>query len=195
MTQSTSSIVRGVVTVFISIGVLMSCAAQPARKESAENAKTKAQAPATKEETISVAEPTFATWLRAYIPKAYPGVTVEDHGEWFRAVLNDKFSVAWACITETVEPELKDISGVVDKTTGKFREGRIVFVSDPTKAAMPGIVRFEGVGYYIPSFSSSTMGHFRVLGHTVVQFTGDAKKFVEDMSKAYLKEPKHAGSL
>jgi hypothetical protein len=176
MGTNMSSIMRGIVTPLILVGALTACVSQRAKIVPAKD-------------STNVTQPTFATWLKGYIPKAYNGVTVDDHVEWFQAHLGKSTNdmvVSWANMDEAGESKLKDIANVKD--------GRIVFLGVPTRekwSDTPGVIRCEGAGYYIPSYSSNTMANFKVAGKTVVQidqFGGNAKQFVEDMCKAYVKE-------
>ncbi len=126
--------------------------------------------------------PRFVNWLKGYIPTQYPGVQVDDHGDWFQAKLADSdLIVSWA--------ELSEPSIALERVEG-LREGKALFVAKGTKeswADVASVVHYEGAGYYIGAYDSDTMGDWEVGKLTVVQFDGDGKMFAERMANTWVK--------
>jgi hypothetical protein len=123
----------------------------------------------------------LVNWLKYYIPAQHPGATIQDHGGWVQAKLPGGLVASWAQWNE---------AGITLKgvEAHALKDGRSIFISKDKKenwAEGPSAIRFDGAGYYITSYSSSAMSGWGVERSTVIQFDGDAKKFVEQLAKAW----------
>lgn len=120
----------------------------------------------------------FVTWLKDYIPAQYSDATLTDHGGWFQAHVGD-LVVSWA--------EWKE-EGITLQNVEGLREGKSLFINTSSKEVWSendAVTYFEGTGYYISDYSSSSMSNWKVGTLTIVQFDGESNTFVEDMSKAW----------
>jgi len=128
-------------------------------------------------------KPEFAFWLKEYIPAQYPGVDVIDNKDWYQAVIPDiDLVVSWAYLPQD-KLVLKDVVGV--------REEKSIFISEQNKDSWNGIANItytKDAGYYISSYNSSSMGDFDVAKVSVIQFDGNSKAFVDQMTYAWLLE-------
>ncbi|WP_416865744.1 MAG: hypothetical protein ACMVP2_25925 [Imperialibacter sp.] len=124
----------------------------------------------------------FTNWLKEYIPSQYPDVEVVDNKDWFQAVIPElDLTISWAFLPQE-QLALKGVHG--------HYQGKSIFISEPTAynwTNVPNVAYTKGVGYYLPSYDSSSMGGLEVAKLSVLQFRGgDASKFVKAMSKAWL---------
>ena len=68
--------------------------------------------------------------------------------------------------------------------------GRTIFIEKEKKEDWPEsttVKYFEGVGYYITDYNSSTMADWSVQNSTIIQFDGESKEFVKNMTIAWNK--------
>lgn len=129
-------------------------------------------------------ETPFAKWLTKHIPSQYSGSTFDAHNDWFQVKIPDsQLTVSW---------------GTVPHTQLKFREVEALYEDKPLFVAkaseegwdkLPNVEYYPGVGYYIPKYDSATMGGFGVSEVAVIHFNGASATFVDQMVKAYKKNP------
>jgi hypothetical protein len=164
------SIVRKVVAPLALVAAVAAFSTQAANAEPAKDAAKEVK---------------FVTWLKDYIPATFSGAKVADHHDWFGANLSDlKLVVSWAQLHKEKE-SVGQVHGL--------KEGKAFFIATDKKenwASTAGVTYFEGAGYYVAGYVGATMGSWDVTKATIVQFDGDAKKFAEDMAKAWAKAKK-----
>jgi hypothetical protein len=164
-----ASLIRRMVPALALVAVSAACVVQAADT---------ASAPAT---------PKFDTWLKDYIPAQFAGVKVADHHDWFQARIPslNNLSISWSELTKD-NITLGQVHGLKD--------GKSLFIANSAKEKwtdVASVVYYEGAGYFIPAYVNATMSDWKVSKCTVVQYdNADAKKFSEDMAKAWAKAQK-----
>jgi hypothetical protein len=132
----------------------------------------------------------FVEWLKTYVPAAYPGVKVVEHGggEWYQAKVTDSNSnsvtASWAVMPKKAAT-LGKVEGV--------KPGKPLFIAVGKQEKWTGVegaTYTENAGYYVAGYNASTMGAWVVENEVVMQFNGNAKEFAEKMAKAWAKENK-----
>ncbi|MFI1744692.1 nucleoside hydrolase-like domain-containing protein [Thalassobellus sediminis] len=123
----------------------------------------------------------YTNWLKKYIPAEYQGVKIIDNKDWYQAIIPElELTISWAFLPQE-KLALKDVHG--------HYEGKSMFISEPAKENWTNISNLEytkGAGYYLPSYSSSSMGNLEVAKLSVLQFRGgNTRKFVDKMIKEW----------
>ncbi|MBM1104545.1 hypothetical protein JQC67_00200 [Aurantibacter crassamenti] len=125
-------------------------------------------------------EDEYMYWLKEYIHTEYPNLTVDYHGAWYQSVIPTlELTVTWGTMDKSKMP-IKDLHGV--------REDKSFFIEKATDEGWQSdanIHHTAGVGYYISKYDAASMGNFEVGDICVIQFNGDAKAFVDSMTKAW----------
>jgi hypothetical protein len=133
-----------------------------------------------KNETKSEQE--FVNWLKKYVKATYPSHKVDFHGAWYQSVIpHQGLTVTWGTMDKP-KMALKDLHGV--------REDKTFFIDNTQKTdwlKQPSVVFLKGTGYFLTKYNAAAMGDFEVGDQCVIQFNGDATKFVKQMAKDWKK--------
>ncbi|WP_083139943.1 DUF1593 domain-containing protein [Polaribacter reichenbachii] len=121
----------------------------------------------------------FVSWLRSYVQKEFPGKEIAYNGAWYQTIFpNSDLTVTWGTMSSS-KMELRELHGL--------RKGKSIFIEKNKSTgweSIPSVEYIEGVGYNIPKYDESAMGHFEVGLQTVIQYNGDnSKEFTKVMIK------------
>ncbi len=133
----------------------------------------------------------LVNWLKYYIPAQHPGATIQDHGGWVQAKLPGGLVASWAQWNE---------AGITLKgvEAHALKDGKSIFISKDKKenwADLPSVAHFPGAGYYIGGYASASMSGWNVEKSTIVQFSGNSRKFAEEMANAWIEANNNQGKL
>ncbi|MEQ8534640.1 MAG: hypothetical protein RIB86_22500, partial [Imperialibacter sp.] len=138
------------------------------------NTQTTSQ-PVEKESTTRSSNQPFVAWLKEYIPAEYPGAEIDDHGGWFQGHVAPNLVASWAEWNE---------EGITLAGVHALVQGKPVFVEKSDRenwTESTSVKYYEGAGYYLSGYDSTTMANWSVQGNTVVQFDGDPGDFIKKM--------------
>ncbi|MFI1744690.1 hypothetical protein [Thalassobellus sediminis] len=124
----------------------------------------------------------FSIWVKEYINTEHPKLIIDYHGAWYQSVIPKiDLTVTWGTMDKS-QMQLKDLHGVREDNNKSF------FIEKKASEGwekLPNVHFTKGVGYFISKYNASSMSNFEVGSICVIQFNGDAKAFVNKMTKAW----------
>ncbi len=133
----------------------------------------------------------FRQWLFEYIPAHYSDARMTDHHHWLQANIGEDLIVSWTQWNE------KNVT-LKYMESHALTNGKVIFIEKAVKTDWvdnAAVTYIEGAGYYCSGYDSATMSGWCVEGCNVVQFDGDAKRFVEKMAKVWAGAQKTGAKL